>query len=369
MTESSSMVLLGLGGAGCAMAGKIKCAFPGEMRAVLADTDVASAGRGDADTLFVLLGGDRLAGRGAGGDIVSARLAAEDSAHALDEPLAGARLAVIVTALGGGTGSGATHEILRHLSSRGIVSIVFATTPFAFEGEMRHRNARGMLSMISDAASASFFIPLDKLVGDAERMEEAMRHAIDALAQAVTMFWHLAEKPGYIALDAERLRKMAQMAGRGRFAVATVSGPDRAAQAVSALSRNPLLADGTSMVRTILCGVLGGEDLRLAEIAEIAKGLKASFGDRADFELATVNDEATFGGSLSIVAMLFESRTKKEAAQGGRAGARRAHAAGRAALLAAPQGKGRFNNASPTVWDGQDLDTPTYQRQNIVLEF
>ena len=168
MSESSSMLLLGIGGAGAAIARGVERAYGGGLRLLLVDTDAAS-NTGDAP--FALVGGGRLAGRGAGGDIVAARLAAEESVQVLDEHLEGIRLAVVVTALGGGTGGGATLETIKHLGERGIPSLVFATTPFTFEGEDRQRNARGIMSMIEDAANATFFLPLDKLIADTDNMD------------------------------------------------------------------------------------------------------------------------------------------------------------------------------------------------------
>ena len=47
----------------------------------------------------IMIGTKLSQGRGAGGDVVAGRLAAEDSAKVFDEHLEGVRLAVIVTAL------------------------------------------------------------------------------------------------------------------------------------------------------------------------------------------------------------------------------------------------------------------------------
>jgi cell division protein FtsZ len=362
------MILIGVGGGGCAIASGVNRAFGGDLRHVLTDTDAKT---GTAGGPFVLIGGERLSGRGSGGDVVAARLAAEDSIGTIDEHLEGARLAVVVTSLGGGTGGGATLEMVKHLASRGIPSIVFATTPFTFEGEDRLRNARGVMAMIEESANATFFIPLNKLIGDAELMTDAMARAVGTLASAITLFWRLVEKPGYIRLDAERIRHIMVKAGRGRFAAASAQGPDRAAQIVDALSRAPLLASGSGPVRAVLCGILAGDDLRLAEVGTISKGVRAAFGQNAAFELATVNDESTFSGRISVVMMLFEANGK-EAEESGTAsvlGSKRGRKTKNAGLGVGPQGRGRFNNAEPTVWNGEDLDIPTFLRRNINLDF
>ena len=215
MSDSSSMMLIGIGGGGSAIAHGIRRAFGEGLRSLTIDTDASSA---TDDDRFLLIGGDRLSGRGSGGDFVAARLAAEDSIGLLDSEVEGVRLAVIVTSLGGGTGGGVTLEAVKRLDSLGIPSIVFATTPFTFEGEDRQRSSRGVMTMIEEAAGATFFMPLDKLVANAERLDDAMRRAVDTMASAVTLFWRLVEKPGYIRLAAERIRHLVSKAGRGRFA-------------------------------------------------------------------------------------------------------------------------------------------------------
>ena len=367
MNDSSTMLLIGVGTAGCTIARGVSRAFGDGLRYTLVDTDATTGAQGDP---FTLLGGDRLSGRGAGGDTVAARLAAEESIQLLDERIEGVRLAFIVAALGGGTGGGATLEIVKHLSEHGIPSIVFATLPFNFEGDDRKRRARGIMDMIEEAANATFFLPLDMLVQGEDNMNEAMRRAADTVATGVTLFWRLVEKPGYLRLDTERIRHLIANAGRGRFTAVTVQGPNRAADALDQLVRSKLLTATVSPVKAILCGVLAGDDLRLKEIGQIADGIRNAFGKQLAFDLGTVNDESTFSGRLSVVLMLFEVNAKGEeptvhsSVLGGRKSRK-----SKSALGVGPTGRGRFNNAEPTIWNGEDLDIPTFVRRNINLDF
>ena len=364
MKSESPLILIGIGTAGCAIARGVNRAFGDGLRYLLLDTDATS---GHPDEPFILLGGDRLSGRGAGGDIVAGRLAAEESVHMLDDQIAGARLAVIVTALGGGSGGGATLETARHLSGCGIPTVVFATTPFTFEGDDRQRNARGVMTMIEDVASATFFVPLDKLISDIDNMDEALQRAVDTLASGMTLFWRLVEKPGYIRLDTERLRHILSGAGRGRFATVTTQGPNRADDAIDRLLRSELLATSSGPVKSTLCGVLAGDDLLLSEVGKVADGIRGAFGGLS-FDLATVNDEETFSGRLSVVVMLFETSSKQgngpspSSVMGGK------RRKGRGASVTA-SGSGRFKNSEPTVWNGEDLDIPTFIRKNLSLDF
>ena len=364
MNADSPIILIGIGTAGSTIARNVSRAFGADMRHLLLDTDAATGQPGEP---FVLLGGDRLSGHGTGGDVVAGRLAAEGSVKLIDEHLDGIRIAVIATALGGGTGGGATLETARHLADLGIPTVVFATTPFAFEGEDRQRNARGIMAMIEDVANATFFLPLDKLVGGTDNMEIALGQALGTMADGITLFWRLVEKPGYIRLDAERLRHIIAGAGRGRFAVATLQGPNRAAGVLDALIRSELLATSSGPVRSTLCGILAGDDLLLSEVGKIADGVRNSFGGLS-FDLATVNDEESFHGSVSVVVMLFESDGKAEDVPKpvNVLGSRRRKS--KSVLASAPSGRGRFQNAEPTIWNGEDLDIPTFIRKDISLD-
>ena len=180
----------------------------------------------------------------------------------------------------------------------------------------------------------------------------------------------LVEKPGYLRLDAERIRHLVSKAGRGRFAAISSQSPERARDISDMLARSPLLATGSGPVRAILCGVLAGDDLRLAEISTISEGVRSAFcGQTTSFELATVNDEDTFSGRISVVLMLFEAGAKDDSgdADDGVVGKKRRKRTART-LGVGPQGRGRFNNAEPTIWNGEDLDIPTFLRRNISLD-
>ena len=363
----SPLLLLGVGGAGAAMLRGVLRAYGPGIRALAIDTDAQAGGNGDIP--FLLLGGNRLAGRGTGGQPASARAAFQDTPTILDTSLDGVRTVVIVTALGGGTGGGATGEILKHLHTLGISTLVFATLPFAFEGAERMRNARTAIGPIEQHADVSVFLPLDELVSTAgtDNMRDSLAHGIDTLALGVTLLWRVLERPGYIQLDAERLRSVLTGCGRARFATATAQGPDRADAVLAALSESPLLKrdDTSPHVRTLLVGILAGDDLRLSEVGTVASGLSAAFGLGAALELGTVNDEATFSGRLTVVALVFdESATTTRKPTPGTVRAPTRERAGERALARTD----RFRHSDATMWNDEDLDIPTFVRRHLTLD-
>ena len=354
---NKDMLLLGIGGAGTIMTRGVLRAFGSPINAHAADTDAASGAPGDIP--FTLIGGSRLAGRGSGGQPAAARAAFDDDPAVLDPAFDGIRTCVVLTALGGGTGGGATSGILKRLHAHGISTLLFATLPFSFEGHDRERSAKAEAAPLAREADVSVFLPLDELVSEAgtDNMSDALRQAHDTVASGVTLLWRLLKKPGYIRLDPERLHAAIIGAGRARFAAAAATGENRVEEALAKLAASPLLArtSGSAPVRTILVGILAGDDLRLSEVATVASGLSAAFGPDAKLELGTVNDEQTFSGRLALVVLLFEESP---------AVATRPARSGERALAS----QSRFGDTSKTTWEGEDLDVPTYLRRNLTLE-
>jgi cell division protein FtsZ len=84
-----------------------------------------------------------------GGDPQCNAQAAEASLPVLRTRLQGVTKSVLVAALGGGTGGGATPVIARALQEWGLTVIAVATTPFPFEGKRRQRAALSALEAIS----------------------------------------------------------------------------------------------------------------------------------------------------------------------------------------------------------------------------
>ena len=359
----SSLLLLGVGGAGASMTRSIVRAYGSGIRAMILDTDAQSGGNGDMP--FTLLGGNRLAGRGTGGQPASARAAFQDDPSLLDPILEGVRTVVVVTALGGGTGGGATCELLKHLHTLGIATLVFATTPFTFEGAERVQTARTAIGPIEQHADVSIFLPLDELVSTSgtDNMKDALAHGVSTLASGVTLLWQLLEKPGYIRFDAERLRGILTGCGRAHFATATARGENRVDDVLASLAENPQLKQNgsTSHVRMLVVGILAGDDLRLTEVGAIAGGLSAAFGAGAALELGTVNDESAFSGQLTVVTLVFDEAAtpaRKTVVDGGTP----------ASEHVALAGNQRFKNTEKTMWNNEDLDIPTYLRRQLTLD-
>ena len=390
--QHTGLLLLGVGGGGCRLATSVRAAYGEGLRVLCVDTDAqplrTAAGAGIPT---VLLGGSRLSGHGTGGDAILGRLAAQDDLETLCAQMQDVRTVVILASLGGGTGGGATPEIIKALHDMGLATVCFATRPFTFEGDARAKLAARMLPLIEETADSLIVIPLDDLFSDAreEMLVDAIQIAEGLISAGVTLLWRLLTKPGFIQLDSERLHTMVLTGGNARLGFASASGADRARQAVEALKSCRLLRRGDSLTKAsaVMLGILAGPDLRLAEIGEVMDALRGRARKGCLFEMGTVLD-AQYEGRIELVALSFESWSAavgqpvpvaKDAVPLSAAeppvadtfpiqpGSRRSRTKG-SKLSFGATGRGKFRDVEPTLHEGEDLDVPTYIRRNIILE-
>jgi cell division protein FtsZ len=372
-SDTTGLMLVGIGGGGCRMAAAARLAHGEGLEAVGFDTDEAAI-RGVSGVRCHLIGATRLNKQGAGGVHSNGRLAAQDDLANILAQLKDARVVVLVTCLGGGTGGGAAPVILQALRAEGKVTLCFATLPFSFEGSDRRQVAERDRPFLEQGADTLVLAPLDDLYAGLEQtpLAEASRQADATLASGIGLLWRLLLTPGYIGFDPARLQNMLVSAGSARFGVGSARGEGRAEAVVAALGRTPLLRRGEALAgaRALALGILAGADLRLAEIGAIMDRIRTICRKDVHIEMGVALNPC-FDGQIELVALAFEQWVPSERRAGVAAGGEYG------GDLLGKDGKndgklqvgsGKFRGVEKTVIKGEDLDIPTYQRLHIRLE-
>ncbi len=380
---TDDLLLIAVGGAASGIAVRIAEMSNVSMRTLILDTDDTTLQKitprqGLSTWIF---GVKRINGRGTGGDRYLAASALRDDASALQAQIGSPKFAIVLTCCGGGT-SGAVPQLLALLRSQGITTMTFATTPFAFEGNDRLRNAQVLVSQLEPETDAFARIPLDSLITAATR-EQPIECVFDTIAQrlamGMTLFWTLLVHPAFIAFDADHFRQFLennQLSGVPFFfADATAEGMERANFVVQECIQSPRLRDGNidrlASASKVVVGVLAGDDLRLNELTMIMDAIHAHTPN-AEIMLGT-SFEILRENTLSLVVMAFGLPQSTEAPRGGKNTG--------ITLPASPKPKPKgnvqatglgsthnpFAAVEPTIINGQNLDTPTYLRRGIRL--
>jgi cell division protein FtsZ len=175
--------------------------------------------------------------------------------------------------------------------------------------------------------------------------------------------------------------------GDARFGFSAADGAGRVGRAVAALKACRLLGSGDALAKAnaVMLGILAGRDLRLAEVGEVMAKMRGVCKKDCVVEMGTVLDDR-YEGRIELVALAFESwivgvypEPRKDAAAPSpqeppvaesfptQSGGRRNRSKG-SKLSFGATGRGKFQNIESTLFNGQDLDVPTYIRRGIMLE-
>lgn len=391
MIARSDLLLLGIGGGGCKLVCSIVRQSTLNFKALAVDTDAASSREaGDAAIEFLLIGRDRLLGNGTGGDVASGKVAADDDLKKLEPYLSEVRMVMVVTALGSGTGGGATPKILSFLKERGLTTLCFATMPLAFEGESRVACANAVLPVIQDFSDTLVRVALDDLVVESgiDNLQLYMEEMLHTLGAGVSLIWRMVCSAGYIQLDSERMRALVMNGKNARLGFAGSSDtPGRAVAIVNKLADHKLLLDSTGEIapaNALMVGIIGGDDLLLSEISVLMDGVNSMYSNKPRIEMGTVQDPL-FNGRVEVVLFAFENWNTSSASQLRKAAAneppvadplpvsrgistRQQKAKPASRLSVGPSGRGKFQNSEPTIYRGNDMDVPAYLRYGLNIE-
>lgn len=386
------VLLAGVGGAGCNTLAGLRAAWADSPEMLAIHTSqVVLSGCGVERQLAI--GGTLTHGLGTGGDPEIGLRAAETAQEEIRARFDGVDLAIVVTGLGGGTGSGAAPRVCAAAREAGALVLAVATLPFFFEGSKRRMRAEEGLKHLRQSADAVVVFPNQRViewVDEGAQVETAFRMIDHMVGGALRTLWKLVAEPGLLKLDLADLRQLVQQTG-GTLALASAeaSGPERAATVIEELRDSPMLDHGALLpaARGLLIGISGGNDLKLTELQKVMGELTAQARPDVHLHVGTALDVA-MEGRLCVSLLLTEAEERvpdtvvaepavlpaetppadgAEEAAGKPARRGRSGRAVQAELTLDSISKGRFRDVQPTLHDGVDLDVPTFVRRGVRL--
>jgi cell division protein FtsZ len=372
MERPPSILLVGLGGAGCSIVARLAARLPLEIGVALIDTDTRSFQQLPGATV-VQIGRAQTRGMGTGGEAALGSASAEADEAALRRIFTGVPIVVMVAGLGGGTGSGAAAVVAGYAAEVGATVLTFATMPFSHEGERRQRQANeatGVLGLkchglvvvhndlllqqvATDAPLSESFAAADAWVGGALR----------ALAGAFI--------PGaLVAADPAALRSILANPGSPTlFAFGVGTGEGAAMKAARAASECPLAHGPSSVtkVASLFVHVTGGPTLTTTAAFEAVAAVRTRFGgETSTIVCARVNPDLGDRIEVSVLgASLPAPKSPAKAKKGAKAGDPSQPMFEFATEEA--MRRGLFGGTPMTFIDGQDIDVPTYIRKAVRL--
>lgn len=378
-TPRERIRIVGIGKAGCGVVGRIVERWENRLATVAVHTHEKMLAASLAPTRLQI-GAAVTKGMGAGGDPEVGRRAAEDDASLLRNVFADTDIAFLVAGLGGGTGTGALPAAVRMARDAGVLTLCFVTTPFEFEGYSRKARAERGLEELIGLADIAVVVPNQRLfevTGGNASLKDAFSQADEALSTGVYAIWQLVSRHGLINVDFADLQSLARhSSGACGLAHGQSNGPKRAGLAARAALDCPMLGrEAVAQSAALLVSVVGSPDVTLREINEITGLVGAAAGKGAHiFTGATIDADMADTVLVTIVAsQRWEQEQAVEPANaasvaGRKHGRKQKPQATQTDLALMAMRKGRFKDVEPTVFEGEDMDIPTFMRRGLTVD-
>ncbi len=355
---------------------------------VLVDTDADVLAAAVAPRQF-LLGRVTLEGRGAGGDMKKGLASVRQDEEVLKDQLSGTDVLILVCCLGGGTGTGAVEAIARLGVEAGQKVLAYVTLPFFMEGKEQCLRAEQAFRDLSVVADAVLCLPNQRIMDWAEdslsmagALDQVNENMMANLHVLLSMLMHR----GVLQVSFQDVIEFfSGVQGAGIMAYGEAAGPDRVTLAVERLRENPVLSrfDVVRRSQAVLMGVLGGNGLALSEVQQVSDMLSQDIRNDAFFRLA-VHEQASMGDRLGVALVAAEVWDKPEdgaedtssakvgskesAAPSSKKKCEKSARSKQTTLgFDSDAQKGRFSQVRATLYDGEDLDIPTYIRRGLTI--
>jgi len=313
-TNFAKIKVVGVGGAGGnAINNMIKNYDIEGVEFIAVNTDAQVLAANSAE-VKLRIGEEITRGLGSGGNPQIGRKAAEESVDLLHEHLAGADMVFITAGMGGGTGTGASPVIAGIAKNLGALTIAIVEKPFNFEGRRRMEAALQGIAEIKDKVDTMIVVPNQRLLDVIERnisFMEAMKKVDDVLAMAVKSISELITQGGMINVDFADIKSIMLNAGTALMGMGTASGEDRAKEAAKMAMESPLLEASIDGATGVLFNIIGGNDLAMYEIDEIARTISEVVHPEANiFFGANVDPEMDEQLQVTVLATGFETNNQ-----------------------------------------------------------
>jgi len=411
--------LVGVGGAGSNAVDRLKMENLERLQLAVINTDYQALASSPVQDK-VLIGMNVTRGLGAGGDPELGREAAEADREKITKVVKECDLVFLIGGMGGGTGSGALPAVAEIAAEQGALVIAFVTMPFSFEGGRRLKQAEEGLAALRRVCDAVIPLPNDVLLQESAENEtvlDSFARADEWMGRGVKSIWAMLFKTGLINLDFATLRQVFQQrGGKTLFGLGEGAGENAVNDAVASLKLCPLLhtPEFSRKADRLLVNIVGGTDLTLPKVNELMTSITEQFGRESHIIMGAVIDEEMQNrvevcvlGTSDMGGRGMMTRRPAAVSRARHLGARnepgtaaagvtattdlpapanlvRAGGAGELTLEKAAaeaankiaqdefgfgelETRGHFEKTDRNLFDGHDLDVPTYLRKGIKI--
>ncbi len=388
MSEQSQLCVIGIGGAGCRIISFL-AASPGadKLRLCAIDTDRSGLETSTLAPDKCLLAGELWRnGRGTGGNVIDGQRAVAHERKNIENLIGNARMVVICGGLGGGTASGGIPIILSCASNLHVPTVAMVSLPFSIEGGMRQRTSEQALSNeIIKVADSVIAIPNDLLFASldpATPLAEAFRLADEEFSRSVLAITSILNAGNLLNADFSDFASLLwRQKSRCAIGVGVVDvkadGKFTPEKAFSRLLESPLLGGPSRLcdADAVILTLTGSPALSLSDAQSVFAIASKHIGKKNRILMGAAVDPAwqdVF--QFTALTIKYEEEPIKPAAEKRKSKrAAREEESGDMIQQTLPwtdaeYSKGIMEKTTPVRWKGEELDVPTFQRRNQIVD-
>lgn len=251
----------------------------------------------------ILIGGPLTRGLGAGGFPEMGSKAAEYSKSELEKYIQGSNLVFVTAGMGGGTGTGAAPVVAKIAKESGAIVVGVVTYPFALE-RVRLQVARKGIEELRKNCDTLIIIDNQRLVEVYRNVaiEQAFKIADEVASRAVKGITEMINRPGLVNVDFADIRTVMRNGGIAMISIGEGKGTARIDEVVQTTLKNKLLEVDYDGTMGIIVYMLGGEDLTLGEVNQIAGKLSEKSAPNANV-IWGARIEPEYNGRVEVIAI------------------------------------------------------------------
>jgi len=395
--------LIGLGGAGVNVLDQIMLDRYPVQHMWCVDTDYQSL-VGSVVPQKIWMGRAMLMGLSTRGDEELAGEVFEHDEALLNDSISEGDVAIILTGLAGGIASGMCERMVQLLKKKNITVLVMGFLPFDMEGgraKQRAVRTAQALEMLADGFWAISNQSYLKTCQEVEDVREHFHSLNQIVASMTATLWNVLSQQGATPLMAEDVLKVlrhAESMGREHenfwMGVGKAHGENRAKHVLEQVLDSALVGESQacSEIDQALVVIESGATLSVNEYQFLVDGLKEGLQRKLEFKVGAWV-QPKLGQDLRMTVMLLRGeslapvqskpirvqrqletplvslRRQEPVVQEVPLKQRKvAYFDAQSELpLDARKLKGRFEKSDPTIFNGEDLDEPTYRRLGLKL--
>lgn len=324
----AKMKVIGVGGGGGNMINHmIREGFVyDKVELIVANTDAQALDKSEAKTR-IQLGETKVKGLGAGGKPEVGKESAEESYDEIKNQLDYADIVFIGSGFGGGTGTGAAPVVARAAKENKSLTIGIVTTPFAFEGLKRMKQAKAGIEELKKECDSIIVIPNEKLLSLVNPKEAGIKDCFklvdNVLMRAVNGMVSVIMNSGKsdVNVDFADVKTVMSHRGIAIMGVGVSEGDEAVNEALKDALQSPLLDDiSIDGAMGVLVHFRINTKCSLLEISKAMTMVQAAASDEADIIFGTTTDESIENNrvEVTLIATGFEPPKAGEKDDGGK---------------------------------------------------